>query len=183
MLFYLLSPDEQNALFEGLGLRWDTALTRKNVEYYWARTSHGSTLSHVVHAGAVARVDPDWAYREWLQALYCDLDDVQGGTTSEGIHLGAMAGTLDVLERGFMGFEPRGGILHFCPSLPAPLLRLSFGLNYRGHCLRVTATAAELVVRSEPTQAPPLGIACGGQIHALASGAEIRVPLAPRAAG
>ena len=29
--------------------------------------------------------------------------DTQGGTTKEGIHLGAMAGTIDILQRCYTG--------------------------------------------------------------------------------
>jgi trehalose/maltose hydrolase-like predicted phosphorylase len=32
-----------------------------------------------------------------------DLGDVQGGTTKEGIHMGVMSGTLDLLQRSYAG--------------------------------------------------------------------------------
>ncbi len=32
-----------------------------------------------------------------------DLDDTQGGTTHEGVHLGAMAGTVDIVCTTFAG--------------------------------------------------------------------------------
>ena len=42
----------------------------------------------------------------FLNALYSDVADMQGGTTAEGIHLGAMAGTIDVVQRCFTVWRP-----------------------------------------------------------------------------
>ena len=50
MLFYLLSADELRRLFARLGYPFEYDTIPKNIEYYLARTSHGSTLSKVVHA-------------------------------------------------------------------------------------------------------------------------------------
>ena len=47
-----------------------------------------------------------WTYCQ--EALRGDIADLQGGTTGEGIHLGAMAGTLDLVQRGLTGLETRG---------------------------------------------------------------------------
>jgi trehalose/maltose hydrolase-like predicted phosphorylase len=41
------------------------------------------------------------------QALKSDVSDIQGGTTSEGIHLAATAGTVDLMQRCFTGLETR----------------------------------------------------------------------------
>jgi len=47
-----------------------------------------------------------------MVALESDVGDVQGGTTKEGIHMGVMSGTLDLVQRGFIGSEyPRRGPL------------------------------------------------------------------------
>jgi len=47
-----------------------------------------------------------------------DVADIQGGTTSEGIHLGAMAGTVDLIQRCYTGIEIRDGHLWLNPILP-----------------------------------------------------------------
>ncbi|MBV9197546.1 MAG: hypothetical protein JO168_25720 [Solirubrobacterales bacterium] len=39
------------------------------------------------------------------------MGDIQGGTTREGIHLGVMAGTLDLVQRAYLGTEIRGDVL------------------------------------------------------------------------
>ena len=44
------------------------------------------------------------------------MTDTQGGTTAEGIHLGAMAGTVDLIQRVHTGLETRGDTLILNPS-------------------------------------------------------------------
>ena len=57
MLFYLLSAEELGALFTRLGYPFDAETIPRNVAYYDSRSSHGSTLSRVVQAWVLARVD------------------------------------------------------------------------------------------------------------------------------
>ncbi|WP_341866653.1 hypothetical protein [Streptomyces swartbergensis] len=45
------------------------------------------------------------------EALPGDIADLQGGTNGEGVHLGTMAGTLDLVQRGITGLETRSGVL------------------------------------------------------------------------
>lgn len=61
------------------------------------------------------------------------MDDPQGGTTREGIHLAAMAGTVDLVQRGYSGLEIRDDALWLNPRLPDQIRRLSFPVTYRGH--------------------------------------------------
>ena len=56
------------------------------------------------------------------EALDSDLADIQRGTTREGIHLGAMAGTVDLLLRCYTGLETREGKLWLHPTLPTERL-------------------------------------------------------------
>ena len=60
------------------------------------------------------------------EALDSDLADVQRGTTREGIHLGAMAGTVDLLLRCYTGLETREGKLLLHPALPTELGQVRF---------------------------------------------------------
>ena len=126
MLFQLLSADELYGLVDRLGYPHDPQTIPRTIEYYLDRTCHGSTLSKVVHAWVLARADRRKAWAYFLQALESDIADAQGGTTGEGIHLGAMAGTVDLLERGFTGLETRGDVLGFDPYLPEALGRMRF---------------------------------------------------------
>ncbi len=145
MLFYLLPVAEVQALFDRLGYRLDDDAVRRNVDYYFRRTSHGSTLSRVVHAWVLARLDPERSWRLFCEALESDVNDVQGGTTAEGIHTGVMAGTLDLVLRCYLGMEPRGDTVWFAPC-PPPALRagVRFRMQYRGYWLSVETTPDRL---------------------------------------
>jgi alpha,alpha-trehalase len=66
------------------------------------------------------------------QALKSDVTDIQGGTTSEGIHLEAMAGSVDLMQRCFTGLETRGDRIVRPPQWPETLGVLAFPFHYRG---------------------------------------------------
>ena len=133
MLGYLFSPAELSALFGHLGYELTDDLWRRTVDYYLRRTSHGPTLSGVVHGWVLARLKGTDAGQYVQDALEADIADVQGGTTGEGIHLGAMAGTLDLVQRGLTGLETREDALLLDP-MPLPALsEYGFSLRYRGH--------------------------------------------------
>ena len=83
-----------------------------------ARTSHGSTLSKVVHAWVLVRSDRERAWELFTEALASDLLDLQGGTTPEGVHLGAMAGTVDLVQRAFTGWRPGTRCSGSTPGFP-----------------------------------------------------------------
>ncbi|HYO18086.1 MAG TPA: hypothetical protein VES02_05395, partial [Dermatophilaceae bacterium] len=55
MLFYLLSADELRELLGGLGYPLEPEMIPRTIEYYLSRTSHGSTLSALVHSWVLAR--------------------------------------------------------------------------------------------------------------------------------
>lgn len=67
----------------------------------------------------------------WGGALEADLADTQGGTTREGFHLGAMAATVDILQRCFTGLEIRDDLVLLHPQLPDALRRRSSDLHYQ----------------------------------------------------
>ncbi len=95
MMFYLLPIDEIKQIFLNLGYKMGADFFNKNFEYYYQRTSHGSTLSKLVHAKlAKLKGDDKLAQKLYQEALESDYSDVQGGTTAEGIHTGVMAGTV-----------------------------------------------------------------------------------------
>lgn len=60
----------------------------------------------------------------YAEALQSDVSDIQGGTTAEGVHLGAMAGTVDLIQRVSTGIEVTGDVLRLNPQPPPELKRL-----------------------------------------------------------
>jgi trehalose/maltose hydrolase-like predicted phosphorylase len=111
------------------------------------------------------------------QALQSDINDIQGGTTAEGIHLGAMAGTVDLIQRCYTGIELRDNELWFNPVLPDELSRLNFQLRYRRHSLHVDITDDVLSVASESASADPVTIRVKDETRRLAPGESVQILL------
>jgi alpha,alpha-trehalase len=167
MLFYLFSSDELRELFHRLGYPFEYETIPKNIEYYLKRISHGSTLSWAIHAWVTARLGRARSWELFNQALRADVDDIQGGTTPEGIHLGAMAGTVDLIKRCYTGIEPRGDILWLNPCLPEELEKLGMQIRYRGHSLEIGITQEELKVTAFRTAERPIKIGFKGDTFVL----------------
>jgi trehalose/maltose hydrolase-like predicted phosphorylase len=178
MIFYLLPAAEIQEIFHRLGYPFDPETdTRANVEYYVGRTSHGSTLSWVVHSWVLARLDRHRSWELFLQALRSDLEDIQGGTTHEGIHLGAMAGTVDLIQRCYAGLDARGDVLWLDPALPDELPALRFLVHYRGHRVDIAIERDHLQVGVLPALAPPIRVGFDGEVVELGGGSSKEWPL------
>jgi trehalose/maltose hydrolase-like predicted phosphorylase len=181
MLFYLFSTEELRDLFHRLDYDVSLDLVRKNIAYYDARTSHGSTLSVVTHAAVLARVDPDASWQRFLVALDSDVNDIQGGTTHEGIHMGVMSGTLDLVQRTYAGARIRDDVITFDPQLPAQLDGLSFPMQFRGTALRVTLAGGLLTVEADrQAMRGPIKVGVGDDVRELAGGDRHVFELRPR---
>ncbi len=174
MLLYLLSSDELRELLDRLGYDLEPDQIPKMVDYYMARTSHGSTLSAVVHSWVLARANRDRAMEFFRNVLQSDIDDIQGGTTSEGIHLAAMAGSVDLVQRCFTGLETRGNRIVLSPNWPESLGALGFPIHYRGHHLHVRVSGKGAEVSVSPRDVPPVTIECRGRVAEVAPGSTIR---------
>ncbi len=177
LLFFLFSEDELRELFERLGYEYTPVTARRTIDYYDERTSHGSTLSFIAHAGVLAAIDPESSWERFMVALESDVGDVQGGTTKEGIHMGVMSGTLDLIQRSYAGSAIRDGVLYFAPRLGDRLEGLDFSMQFRGTPIHVTLEGGELTVEadSEGLSRPiRVGVAdevvelCPGDRHAFA---------------
>jgi trehalose/maltose hydrolase-like predicted phosphorylase len=146
MLFFLFRDEELREIFGRLGYAYDAGTISRNVTYYDRRTSHGSTLSFVTHAGVLAAIDPESSWERFLVALRSDAEDIQGGTTKEGIHMGVMAGTLDLVQRSYAGTYISDGVLCFDPRLPNRLASLSFSMQFRQTPIQLTLTRDRLTL-------------------------------------
>ena len=159
ILFYLLDAAELTEVLGRLGYDFDPTTIPATVDHYLARTSHGSTLSQVVHAWVLARTDRAHSWAQLDEALRADLADTQGDTTREGIHLGAMVGSLDILQRCYTGLDVRGDVLSFNPVLPHELRALDLRLRYRDQLIDVHVDHHEIVLAAAQGPAAPVAIA------------------------
>ncbi|MGM0666283.1 MAG: glycoside hydrolase family 65 protein [Bacteroidota bacterium] len=163
MLFYLFSSEELTDIFSRLGYDFKAEQIPDNIEYYHAITSHGSTLSRVIHSWVYARSDRNRSWSNYIKALKLDLEDEQGGTTAEGIHLGAMASTVDMAMRSYSGMEIREDILWFNPRLPEEVEAISFILRYRGHRIRLRISHKKISLRFLKCRANPVKVNIRGR--------------------
>jgi alpha,alpha-trehalase len=177
MLFYLLSAEELRELFERLGYSLERDSISRNLQYYLKRTSHGSTLSRVVHSWVLSRSGREVSWNLFQDALESDVSDVQGGTTNEGIHVGAMAGTVDILQRSYAGIETRENILRFNPSLPKGLRSVQFGIKYRGHWLDIKIMEKSLKISSHRHDMAAISIGFKDEIYELKPGNTVEFKL------
>jgi len=171
MLGHLFSPAELRELFGRLGYDVDDEVWRRTVDYYLQRTSHGSTLSGLVHGLVLARARRAEAWQYVQESLEADVADLQGGTTGEGIHLGAMAGTLDLVQRGLTGLESREDALRFDP-VPLPALsEYGFSLRYRGHWgVSVRRRSGQLEIGVPDSEESPLRVLLSDRAVTVAPG-------------
>jgi alpha,alpha-trehalase len=177
MLFYLLSDEEIADILQRLGYRWRPDMMERHIDYYLPRTSHGSTLSRVVQSYVLARRDPEQSWAAFQEALHSDVADVQGGTTAEGIHLGAMAGTVDLVQRCFSGLDTRDGKLRFDPAVPDELRWLRFDMVYRGGWVRCEMSAEVMTITSHEGAVRTIDVAIRDEEFQLEPGALRRVEL------
>jgi trehalose/maltose hydrolase-like predicted phosphorylase len=115
--------------------------------------------------------------RFFNEALDADLADLRRGTTREGIHLGAMAGTVDLLLRCYTGLETRDGQLWLHQTLPPELGQLRFHISFRNHSLLVDLTPSTMVLESQPRSVPPIRVRVDSQIATLRAGHTYRFAL------
>ena len=176
MLFYLFSSEELQELFERLGYEFSREMIPKNIDYYLARDARDSTLSRVANAWVLTRSDRARSWELFTEALESDVCDIQGGTTPEGVHLGAMAGTVDIMQRCYTGIVTRGGVLWLNPRLPDTLEHMRFRLHYRKQSLDVFLSHAGIEVTARTSGADSIHIGIAGKIYTLQAGNQVQVP-------
>ena len=161
MTFYTISPGEVAELLNRIGYKSpdDMTLVRNNYAYYEPRTSHGSTLSKVVHSiiSSYLHDGHEMAWKWFTEALKSDIQDTQGGTTQEGIHCGVMAGTLDTVVRYFAGISFYNEKLNVHPNRPDHWKSLSLSVCFRKNRYSVIVEPNDVIVtliEAEGEEAP-----------------------------
>jgi beta-phosphoglucomutase family hydrolase len=182
MTFYLLAPEQVENILELMGYPGKNGreLLRRNYDYYVKRTSHGSTLSWIVHADILSYIDEhkndQWKW--FVEALRSDIFDTQGGTTLEGIHCGVMAGSLDIIVSGFCGISLFRDHIDAAPHLPDDWKRVAFCIQNQGVDFRVEVEKAEGVSRAYITRLTDTN----SEFYATAGGDQFSLPLNERVA-
>jgi trehalose/maltose hydrolase-like predicted phosphorylase len=85
--------------------------------------------------------------------------------------MGVMAGTLDLIQRGYMGSEIRDGVLYFDPKPVGNLDGLSFPMRFRGMPLEVKLEGDKLTVAAQSDGfSQPIKVGVGNQIQEIKAG-------------
>jgi len=169
MLFYLFSSDMLVRIFHQIGYDFKPGSIPKNIDYYHKITSHGSTLSQVIFSWVYSRSDRKGSWNSFESALMSDFRDIQGGTTPEGIHLGAMAGTVDLIQRCYTGLEIRDDVLWLNPRVPAEIKEINLHISYRSHWLKLKINQKKLWIEFNKGWAEPIEINVRGQKRLFAT--------------
>lgn len=169
MLFYLFSHDELSALFGRLGYAFGEAASEKNLQYYLERTSHGSSLSPLVHAWILADLDPERSWHLFKETLEYDRKGGYG-TTREGVHLAAMVGAADLMQRKYTGMEVRENVLWFNPRLPHQVESLSFNLSFHQGSISVDVSRLQLSVLLRAGAPNAVRVGFAGIVHQIRPG-------------
>jgi maltose phosphorylase len=132
--------------------RYDLETTRRNFDFYEARTVHESSLSPCVHSILAAKLgDEDRAYEFYLRTARLDLDNYNNDT-EDGCHITSMAGTWMSVVEGFGGMRVKNGLLHFDPFLPKKWQSFSFHINFRNILLEVTVSSGHVKIQNKSDQ-------------------------------
>ncbi|MEN8156334.1 MAG: HAD-IA family hydrolase [Bacteroidota bacterium] len=141
MSFYNLGEPEVKRILTDLDYPVPEDILETNFNYYIERTSHGSTLSRLVHARLAWQMGQrESGWNMFMDALRSDLVDIQGGTTGEGIHCGVMAGTVCDVIFTFGGLDLKGEQPELNPVLPDRWTGLQFCFRFRGVQYKVDIT-------------------------------------------
>lgn len=153
MIWYLLDPNDVLALLQrsgaplpqGMGPR---ELLAKNFDYYYPRTSHGSTLSALVHGTLAETLGRDKLAASLFRAtLSADLHDVQGGTTGEGLHIGSISGCILWVINHMLGITTTTKKLRIDPNqLPKGWTLIQTTITFRGSRVRIRVTPHTITV-------------------------------------
>ena len=151
MLYYNLDKEEVEKVIEEMGYKLPDNYFEANFDYYINRTTHGSTLSRLVHAYLANILNRrGLSMKLFQEALTSDYVDIQGGTTGEGIHCGVMAGTVYSVLNSYAGLNLRSDIVKICPKLPESWEKIKFGFKFRDeqYQLVIGEKEIEILVKS-----------------------------------
>jgi len=168
MTLYNLPEKEVTKIITDLGYKIPKDYLAKNFDYYIARTSHGSTLSRLVHACLAFKVKQnDLGWELYMEALESDYVDIQGGTTGEGIHCGVMAGTIYAVLQTFAGLDLSNEYPGLCPSLPEYWERLKFNFTFRDTVYQVNISKNNIEIIGKNDTNKKIKMNLCDQIHVL----------------
>ncbi len=157
MTFYNLDRDEVSEILNDFGCQLPDNYLKANYNYYLKRTSHGSTLSRVVHAYLASIIgNKKHSWKLYKEALASDYVDIQGGTTGEGIHAGVMGGTILAVIFTYGGINLRSDVVKINPDLPRVWEYIEFKFNYKQkkYAVKISNETIDIKVLCDDEETP-----------------------------
>ena len=150
MIFNNFAKDGVAEILNNMGYHLNNNYVEKNLAYYLKRTSHGSTLSRIVHSQLASDVGlHELSHELYQQSLRADYGDIQGGTTAEGIHTGVMAATINTTIMAYAGLDIRHACLRISPSLPKKWRHIRFNFRHLGVHYQLSVTKNSIIITSD----------------------------------
>lgn len=154
--------------------QFDNETILRNFRFYEPRTVHESSLSPFVHAILAAWIgDMEKAYDLFIHATRLDLDDYNN-EVSQGLHITSMAGSWQIIVRGFAGMKIENDQLHFSPVIPAQWNSYTFKINYRGCTIEIQISQKEIKITM--TEGDTLNIYIRNIVYLLSQGKKLIIP-------
>ena len=175
MLFYFLPQPTLQGILEPLGYELTPEIIRKTILYYRDRTSHGSTMSHLVFGAILAPYEPAAAWDHYVQALRSDVDDIQGGTTPEGIHTAVMAGTVRHVMERMAGISVQEGVLRIQPRLPTGIQQIECRHRVLDGSVKIRVASESVTVDAPPGTQQAVAAEIWGQPFSIGAGDRLEV--------
>ena len=170
MLPYILPGTQLQDMLGHMGYPVTHDQLARTARYYLDRTVHDSSLSRVACAGALAGVDPGASWQLYADAVRLDLDPATVCGAAEGVHLGAMVATLDVIQRIYLGLDVGADGLTLAPNLPPELPPIEMRLFHCGSALDLQWEGSRLRLRSDAANTSVTSIHYQNQVVALRPG-------------
>lgn len=159
MTFYNIDEEDVTQILTNAGHNLPEDYLKRNYDYYLARTSHGSTLSRVVHAYLANMYgNKEEGNQLYFEALQSDFNDIQGGTTAEGIHAGVMGGTVLMAITSFAGINLKKDFLHINPTLPKEWTSLKFSFSFKGILYQIEILQTQIKIKAKSEISEDIGI-------------------------
>lgn len=151
--------------------QFDNETILRNFRFYEPRTVHESSLSPFVHAILAAWIgDMEKAYNLFMHATRLDLDDYNN-EVNQGLHITSMAGSWQIIVRGFAGMKIENNQLHFSPVIPIQWNSYTFKINYRGSTIEMQVSQKEIKITMSEGDA--LNIYIRNVVYLLSQGKKL----------
>jgi len=159
MVFYNLDREVVTRILKDCGHTLPENYQERNYNYYINRTSHGSTLSRVVHAYLANLYNNKKLVNQlYFEALQSDFTDIQGGTTAEGIHAGMMGGTVFMVLKAFAGINFKKSILEIDPKMPEKWKSITCNFRFKNNHYFLNLSHSQLKIKIYSKNSDRIGL-------------------------